>query len=209
MRGVVALFFLLDCALCSGTARAEPKPAPSAVSAKPSDSTESTKPPPEAPAQKPAEEPKEVPEEEDMDDLLPYFFSPGIVWSWTSGLTVESGFGFELSAGYRPGLDLMFGGLYRFQDYDSFKRYTAGVEAGWDVLGLEAGWAWRTPATGPLVHGIHLSPYLSLGFAYFGIQLLVPVNVSAKVEVAYNLGLKLPLPHALFPLLPFLNIPGF
>lgn len=136
------------------------------------------------------------------------FVSPGAVFSWSTSPDTASGAGFEISAGY---VDIetkgfwmpSVGAVYRVQNYDtgtygSFGRHTIALEGTVALFGLEAGYAYRDtfgpPGRFPGHSGLHLMPFFTLGLVYVGPQILIPFD--GKPEFSFNLGLKLPLPHA-------------
>lgn len=135
------------------------------------------------------------------------FVSPGAVFSWSTSPDTAAGAGFELSAGW-VNMDAkgfwmpVVGGLWRVQGYDtgtygSYGRHTIGLEGSLGIFGLEAGVGYRTgfgQGRFPERVGLHLSPYLTLGVLYAGPQILI---TDGKPEFAFNLGVKLPLPHAI------------
>ena len=145
------------------------------------------------------------------DPLLTAFVSPGIVWSWAQGRLPSHGMGFEISAGTwlrgppSPPLltltsnTLLVGAVFRTQGYDgtggSYGRRTIAAEVGYSILGVEVGYAARqATAEGGAISGLHLAPFVSLGFLYVGTQYVVPVGATnGPVGYEINLGLKLPL----------------
>lgn len=136
--------------------------------------------------------------------------APGLVSSWVASRDEARGLGFELSAGtwvkssvWSPtapvfaGRALGVGGVFRAQRYDGddggYGRRTLAGELAWGPLGIELGYAGRgATASLQAAHGVHVSPYLSLGVLYVGPQFLVaPWDGARGFEV--NVGLKLPL----------------
>jgi hypothetical protein len=154
-------------------------------------------------------------------DSLDYFLSPGVVWSWTGSPERANGPGFEISAGYQPIwnepveefplIPTGVGVFYRGQSYDAddgdFGRRTIGAEVLFvrGFFGVELGYAWRDGFAGiDDVHGVHASPFASVGVLYFGPQWLIPASGFEDAEIAWNLGLKFPLPHSI--VLPMLAV---
>jgi hypothetical protein len=145
--------------------------------------------------------------------IVDTFVSPGVVVSWATSPDTSAGAGFEISAGYaqiaRPGFFVPHvGAVYRAQGNDagssgSYGRHTIALEGGVALLGMELGYAFRDGfAKAPATSGLHVMPYLAIGVLYFGPQLLIPVATASDVEVAFNLGIKAPLPQiVLLPLL--------
>jgi hypothetical protein len=140
------------------------------------------------------------------DDMPRWFVSPGVVWSWGQYPGGAIGKGVEVSGGYArlSGGDSFFhlfhvGGVVRSQWYDgdagSFRRDTFAIEGGFPFVGLELGYAMRGAAGAYAASsGPHAAPYLSIGVFYVGPQFLF---TSDRPEVAFNMGIKLPLPHSI------------
>ena len=131
-------------------------------------------------------------------------FSPGVLYSAVWGRAPTDGFGLELSYAYHPRNTSTFsvGAFTQAQaNTDGSFRIGGGAQVGWQVFGLELGWAQRTgndqfAGAG----GVHIAPYLSVGVVLVALRFTLPLadeapnhpTVLGAPEMALTVGLKLP-----------------
>ncbi len=132
--------------------------------------------------------------------------SPGYVYADAGTATAH---GFELGAHWlRAGTPLGFGAFGQVQRYsDRSVRLAGGAQATVSVLGLELGYAHRGEgerSIGPILttvghtSGVHVAPFVSLGFVYVAYRWTIPVERGAPpahgAERAFTVGVKVPIP---------------
>lgn len=142
------------------------------------------------------------------------FVSPGYVYGHVEGGSPATAHGFELSVHYlHPETGLGVGAFGQLQRYDGdHNRFAGGAQVTFAIVGLEIGYAHRDAGAGSAVgaglggeatthrsqtSGVHLAPFVSLGFVYLAYRWTIPVAEGAPPthggEHAITVGIKIPL----------------
>lgn len=141
--------------------------------------------------------------------------SPGYVYSDARTATAH---GFELSAHWlRKDSPVGLGAFGQVQRYsDRSVRFAGGAQATFSILGLELGYAHRGEGEAPAprpdlayglpaahttigsTSGVHVAPFVSLGFVYFAYRWTLPLargpSPAHGAESAFTVGVKIPIP---------------
>lgn len=129
------------------------------------------------------------------------FVTPGYLFSAVAGHVPAYGHGFELSVlhffdttTYRG-----LGVVGQIQSYNgSHLRVATALEGAYGIFGVELGWAMRrSDGEHASQHGVHVTPYVSIGVVSVGVRTTVPIgggDAAYGWETGLSLKLAIPVP---------------
>ncbi len=139
--------------------------------------------------------------------------SLGYLRTWVFGDAAVTSHGIEVTYMHYPLASelLAYSGLVQFETYGGAYRIAGGGQLSFGVVGLEAALAHRgADATHAATLGIHLAPYLSVGFLHLALRVVAPISGDPgyPTEVGLTLGLKVPVPIDRLPELLRIRVPA-